>query len=144
MLSEQKEKLEERKFWYGNGQLWSQEFYRDGKLEGERKVWHENGQLLFQEFYRDGKEEGERKSWYGNGQLRFQEFYRDGKWEGECKVWYENGQLWSQIFYRNGKLTTADFPAKKCAFLRLRKRFLDRNIFPLDIMLITDLAKNVY
>ena len=70
-----------------------QEFYRDGKLEGECKWWYENGQLEEQAFYRDGKLEGEYKWWYENGQLKMQAFYRNGKLEGECKSWYENGQL---------------------------------------------------
>ena len=51
-----------------------QEFYRDGKLEGEHKLWHENGQLRVQAFYRDGKLEGE--CWYENGRLRCRNFIR--------------------------------------------------------------------
>jgi antitoxin component YwqK of YwqJK toxin-antitoxin module len=145
MLSEQKEQLEERKVWYRNGQLQSQKFYRDGKLEGEGKYWHKNGQLLERTFYCNGQREGENKYWYENGQLNFQGFYRKGKLEGESKFWHGNGPLWSRQFYRDGKLVDIDFCfSKKYSFLRLRKRFLNYAIFPNYTLLITDLAKLVY
>jgi antitoxin component YwqK of YwqJK toxin-antitoxin module len=140
MFSEQKEKLEERKFWHENGQLQSQEFYRAGKLEGESKWWYENGQLASRGFFQNGKLKGESKWWYENGQIWSQVFHRDGKLEGEFKSWYKNGQPESQAFYRDGKIIDVNFYfAKKSAFLRIRKRFLNRAIFPLDTMLITDL-----
>jgi antitoxin component YwqK of YwqJK toxin-antitoxin module len=143
MLSEQKQKLEERKYWYENGQLAFQGFYQAEKLEGERKTWYENGQLESQAFFRDGKVEGERKSWYRDGHPSSHQFFRDGKLDGECKNWYENGQLLSRAFLRNGKLIAYDFSVKKCTFLNFIKYFRRRINNPINIMLIADLAKIV-
>ena len=47
---------------YKNGQPMCQEFYKDGKMEGEEKWWYLDGQPRYQHFYKDGKREGEQKA----------------------------------------------------------------------------------
>jgi antitoxin component YwqK of YwqJK toxin-antitoxin module len=99
-------KLCETKAWYRgeDGQLYSQEYYKEGKREGECKWWHPNGQLKHQYYYKNEKLDGEIKDWYSNGQLELQCYYKEGKREGEYKEWKENGQIMFQKYYKNGKL----------------------------------------
>ena len=138
----QNQDLTERKYWYENGQLWEQEFYRNGKREGECKIWYESGQLRIQSFWRDGKREGECKEWYENGHLGVQLFYRDGKVEGEHKFWYENGQL-SLQFYRDGHVIDPLFNfKKKWLFLRVKKYLhFKSHVSVIRTYIISDLAK---
>ncbi len=37
-----------------------QKYYIDDKLEGEYKWWYSNGHLRHQSYYKDGKKKGER------------------------------------------------------------------------------------
>lgn len=144
MSSESDTKLEERKTFYGRGQLREQSFSRNGKLEGERKYWYENGRPREQSFYLRGKREGKCKWWYENGQIGEHGFWRNGEQEGENKGWYENGKLGAQTFYRNGELINYHFnQTKKKTFLRLKRYFGNHaNLF--DSIIILDLTKIVY
>lgn len=95
--------LIETKIYYSpEGVLQSQEFLRNGKLEGERKAWYSDGQLLEHEFFRDGKCEGARRIWHRNGQLSISEIYLDGKREGKTEYWDDQGRIETRGFCRNG------------------------------------------
>lgn len=41
-------------FWYDNGRFRGQEFYRDGKLEGERKFYTSSGLLITYSYHMEG------------------------------------------------------------------------------------------
>lgn len=58
--------LDEIKEYYENRQLKRQDFYKNGKPEGESKRWYPNGQLFSRSFYLNGKLEGDVVSWYGD------------------------------------------------------------------------------
>lgn len=97
-------KLEgERKIYNSNDQLWRHEFYRNGQLEGEYKSWHENGRPDTREFYRNGQLEGKMEEWYINGNIRMYAFYREGKREGISKKWHDTGGLLEKESYLNGE-----------------------------------------
>lgn len=95
--------MEEYRTWYADGNPELQQFYRDGKLEGERKFWYPNGRLGLLQFYRNGKREGRSRLWYINGQLESDESYQNGKVEGKSIMyWQTSGWPGEQRFYRNG------------------------------------------
>jgi antitoxin component YwqK of YwqJK toxin-antitoxin module len=137
--------LEDRKYWHANGQLRMHAFYQDGQREGECKYWYENGQTKLQQFYRNGKMEGKYHFWRENGQIISQYFCRNGKLEGEQKDWQRDGQLNNPEYFKNGKPIDDSFnQSKKHSFLRLKKRFLIRNVLDrLNSILIPDLGKIV-
>lgn len=141
-----------------------QEFYKDGKLEGERKEWHVNGSLEKRGFYRDGKLEGEQKEWFANEHISLSLFYRDGKLEGKAVNWYSNGFPFELLFYRNdrpegdyrsfnedgsleahyylrnGEVVDDEFTWKrKNVFLRLQKLFFRRIFSRINSFIIRDL-----
>ena len=41
--------------WHDNGQLRSEEIYKDGKKDGVWKRWNEEGKLISEETYKDGE-----------------------------------------------------------------------------------------
>jgi antitoxin component YwqK of YwqJK toxin-antitoxin module len=41
--------------WYENGQIMSEEHYKDYKLDGKSTEWDENGQIKSEKNYKDGE-----------------------------------------------------------------------------------------
>lgn len=138
MSSEQENKLEgEYKSFHDNGQTKTRSFYKSGKLEGEYKMWYDNGRSMDWHYYQDGRLEGVRKIWRSYGDLWVQVCYRNGKIEGEYR-W--GGEYPAYEYYLDGKSIDHLFsPQKRSSFLRV-KRLLQSRIFPIDMMLISDLA----
>ena len=92
-----------QKYWYKNGQLESKINYKNGKRDGVQKYGYDDSQLRSENNYKDDKQDGVQKYWHKNGQLNFENNYKDGKREGIQRTWYENGQLNSENNYKNSK-----------------------------------------
>jgi len=133
--------MEERKFYHENGQLFSRELYRNGKVEGCYRQWHDNGHPESTSFYRNGKSEGSRTFWFPDGHVEIKDFCRNGKREGICKIWNEDGQCEFHAFYRNDQAVDANFTfRKKRVFLRIIRSFRKRIIHTANTILISDLS----
>jgi antitoxin component YwqK of YwqJK toxin-antitoxin module len=94
-LNQQKDSLW---LYYDNkGQLKSQEWYKDGKLNGQRVVYYEpvNGQYRVArfEYYKDGLLNGQYKEYYPNTKLKSEGIYKDGYLDGLVKFYYPNGRI---------------------------------------------------
>jgi len=81
--------------WYGNGQLWIEAHYSNGKAHGLLREWNENGQLIMQAERANDVFHGRFDSWWENGLPKEQGHYLNGKRQpGYC--WYRiDGTLWS-------------------------------------------------
>jgi antitoxin component YwqK of YwqJK toxin-antitoxin module len=106
----------EAKVWYENGQLDSITMYHNDKKDGECKRWYSDPdhQLYSQETYYQGLLEGEQLTWHPNGKLAAQYSFHLGKLDGEGMNYDENGILTSKEYYRNGKLVKVISPLAKC------------------------------
>ena len=95
---------------YDNGEIKSEENYKDGKLDGKSTTWHINGQIGSEENYKDNLRDGERATWYYSGEIKSKENYNNGKLDGKRTTWYFNGQIESEENYkdnlRDGERTT--------------------------------------
>jgi hypothetical protein len=89
---------------YENGELKSEENYKDGKKEGKSTNWHKNGKIESEGIYKDNRIDGKRTTWYSTGQIKSEETYQDSKREGRRAHWYLNGQIEYEENYKNGKL----------------------------------------
>jgi antitoxin component YwqK of YwqJK toxin-antitoxin module len=89
---------------YENGQLSSEQSYKEGKKDGLYKKWYENGQLNIEENYKEGKKDGLYKKWYYNSQIKREGSYKDGEYDGLQRMWYENGQLDREVNFKYGEL----------------------------------------
>ncbi|HIP35388.1 MAG TPA: hypothetical protein EYG85_00870 [Crocinitomix sp.] len=79
------------------GQLKSQEWYKNGKLNGQRVVYYEpvNGQyrVARYEYYKDGMLHGDFKEYYKTTKLKTQGKYVDGFLNGIVTYYYQNGRI---------------------------------------------------
>src|SRR3990167_7677894 len=77
-----------------NGQINERKtIFRGNTEQGKYEQWYENGQLNSENNYKDGEKEGIQRTWYENGQLNSENNYKNSKKEGIQKYWNENGQL---------------------------------------------------
>ncbi|MFZ4401657.1 MAG: toxin-antitoxin system YwqK family antitoxin [Bacteroidales bacterium] len=56
-------------YWYENGNLWSEGYYKNAENDSIRSVWYENGNKRYEGLYRNGKEAGKWKFYEEKGQL---------------------------------------------------------------------------
>ncbi len=56
-------------YWYENGNLWSEGYYKNGTNDSIRNVWYESGKKRYEGFYRNGKEAGKWKFYDEEGQF---------------------------------------------------------------------------
>jgi antitoxin component YwqK of YwqJK toxin-antitoxin module len=79
------------------GQLKSQEWYKNGKLNGQRVVYYEpvNGQyrVARYEYYKDGMLNGDFKEYYKNTKLKAQGKYVNGFLDGNVIYYHQNGRI---------------------------------------------------
>ena len=114
--------------WYENGQIKSEAFWENGKINGSNSVWHENGHKKFEikmidgtpdgvanYWYDNGQKEqkmsitrgvenGPSTKWYRNGKKKFEGIAKNGKPHGIFSSWHENGQKAMELIYNNGEL----------------------------------------
>jgi antitoxin component YwqK of YwqJK toxin-antitoxin module len=73
-----------------------------GKEEGLAKYYYPNGILARECFYKKGKLDGVSKEYYASGKLRVEELYRDDRPDGARATYYENGVIASTDINKNG------------------------------------------
>jgi hypothetical protein len=89
--------------WSDSGQKFSEQNYRNGKVEGPTVSWHENGKKSSQGMYHDGYPVGTWVSWHENGQKGSSCNYVNGEKEGVCLWWDDQGRQTDSVEYIHGK-----------------------------------------
>ena len=89
--------------WSESGQKFSEQNYRNGKVEGRTTYWHENGKKSGQGMYHNDYPVGEWVSWYKSGQKESSCNYVNGEKEGLCFWWNDQGKLADSVEYIHGK-----------------------------------------
>ena len=89
--------------YYENGQLENEKNYRDGEKAGKWTEYHENGQTLQVGNYRDGKKHGKFAAYGENGQIKFQINFKDGAEYGKGVEYHENGKIREEVDYKDGE-----------------------------------------
>ena len=64
--------------YFENGE-WSEENYKNGKLDGKSTTWYASGQIMYEKFYKDGKEHGLLTEWYESGKKWYELTFKDGE-----------------------------------------------------------------
>ena len=87
----------------------TEEYYKNGKLDGLQKTWCETGELLSESNFKNGFLHGESTNWYKNGQKKSEGIYGHGErflsdsvLDGLWTEWHENGQMKREGLYLNG------------------------------------------
>ncbi|CAL2101483.1 Antitoxin component YwqK of the YwqJK toxin-antitoxin module [Tenacibaculum sp. 190130A14a] len=89
-------------YYFGNGKVFSEENYKDGKLEGVVRNYYPNGKLTEETYYKEGKKEGSSKVYTDDGILIEEVAYVNGKLHGFGKYFNLKGQLQERGNYENG------------------------------------------
>tara|TARA_R110002049_G_scaffold25557_7_gene89668 strand:+ start:1577 stop:2146 length:570 start_codon:yes stop_codon:yes gene_type:complete len=101
----------------GDGQLASEEPFKNGRRHGLLRRWFDNGELAFESAYERGRRDGMTRSWWRNGNIRSKTMYVEDKANGIAWRWYRDGEKFKrysfsagvpsgiqQAWRRNGKL----------------------------------------
>ena len=81
-----------------NNKTYGEEYYQNGKKDGEAKIFYENGQLKTDSYYKDGVLLTS-KEYYHDGRLRFEGDYTDAR---DSKDYKETGV--GKIYFKDGPL----------------------------------------
>jgi len=90
-------------YYFPNGELFSEELYIRGKLEGELKNYYRNGKTLEITQYDNGMKNGFSKKYSDQGILIEEVNYVDDVLNGIGKYFELNGNLKEEGIYRDGK-----------------------------------------
>ncbi|EAJ2846337.1 toxin-antitoxin system YwqK family antitoxin [Campylobacter coli] len=100
-----------KRTFYDNGQLKTEESYKNGKRDGVSREYSKDGQLLEEMNFKDNRGYGDYIGYYENGNIRAKGkllgFDEDGmqEFEGNYKEYYENGTLALEYNFNNqGKM----------------------------------------
>ena len=89
--------------WSESGQKFSEQNYRNGRIDGRTIYWHENGKKSWQGMYQDDHPVGTWVSWHKNGQKGSSCSYVSGEKEGVCLWWDDHGRQADSVEYIHGK-----------------------------------------
>jgi len=65
--------------WHGNGQLYTEQTYKDGEWDGLYRHWTYGGQLYLEVTYKNGQIHGLLTSWDGDGSLTMKQCFSNGE-----------------------------------------------------------------
>ena len=89
--------------WSESGQKFSEQNYRNGRIDGRTIYWHENGKKSWQGMYQDDHPVGAWVSWHKNGQKGSSCSYVSSEKEGVCLWWDDHGRQADSVEYIHGK-----------------------------------------
>ena len=90
-------------YYFPTGEVFSEEYYVDGNLEGELKNYYKNGKVLEHTQYQGGKLHGFSKKYSDAGILIAEVTFKNGVLNGPGKYYELNGDLREEGMYRDGK-----------------------------------------
>ncbi|OQP57087.1 hypothetical protein A3860_11005 [Niastella vici] len=102
LYNEKGEKEGDWKYYYFNGQVKGEEFYRGGKQEGKETYYFDHGVVSSRASYKNGDADGEHIIYYRDGIVKAIEQYQNGKLNGIRKSFTTAGLLQSEVNYVNG------------------------------------------
>ena len=89
--------------WYESGQMKSEAFWKNGKMNGSNSAWHENGHKKFVFKMIEGTPDGMATHWYDNGQKEIEMSMTRGVHNGLETRWHRNGKMKGKGYAKNGK-----------------------------------------
>ena len=90
-------------YYFPNGAIFSEEFYKDGKLEGELKNYYKNGNIFEITQYSNGLKNGVSKKFSDQQVLIEKVTYKNDILDGKGMYFELNGDLKEEGYYSKGK-----------------------------------------
>ena len=88
---------------YENGQMESEECYKDGKLDGLSTSWFKSGQKKNETNFKEGLLEGLTIEWDEQGWKALEMNFKNNELDGLALEWHENGEKRSEVTFKEGK-----------------------------------------
>ena len=92
-------------FWYADGLLKKELYYKKNKIEGALRLWspNPNSVLIKENHFVKGIQHGEQKKWHPNGQIAQIRNLEYGKEVGLQQAWLKNGKQYINYEVVNGR-----------------------------------------
>jgi antitoxin component YwqK of YwqJK toxin-antitoxin module len=71
-----------------------------------KKFYYDSGNIKTEAYYENGKLQGIANYYYEYGNFKAREFYKDNQLNGLSKWYYESGEIKSERYYQNGTLVS--------------------------------------
>jgi len=82
------------------GDILSQSFYIDDKLNGPSRIYYKDGSISEERHYKNGVEHGKHTEYHTNGKVKYEASFVDGYPDGEVVYFYETGRIQTVGYYR--------------------------------------------
>ncbi len=92
------------KTYYANGQIQTQQQFKNGQINGYVKEYYPSGKLAFLQSMKDGNISGDVKAYYENGTLKGQTHYINNYQDGISKEYYPSGKVKEEVTYIDGQI----------------------------------------
>ena len=79
-------------YWYEE-EAYYQGFKQAPKWNGKLTERHHNGQIMSEQNWKNGKLNGKLTYWYDNGQIKEEAYYKDDKLNGKSTIWRRSGEI---------------------------------------------------
>lgn len=80
-------------------------YNKESRIHGVKRTFYDNGQLKTEENYKNGKKDGVSREYSKNGQLIAEANFKDNHYYGDLIVYYDNGN----IRFKGKKINDDDF-----------------------------------
>ena len=91
--------------YFSDGQIMSEEQWRDGQRDGRSIYYYENGLVHLSATYNHGVKDGEWIKFYENGHIWEKGVYINGKKDGEWIYYYDkDGEVYTTDHYTDGEI----------------------------------------
>ena len=95
---EEKELIKETTY-YVDKKIRMEGTYKNGLRDGKWNYWYQNGTLWSEGFFKNGKSDGKRTTYYENGKIRYEGTYKEETRIGIWRFYDEQGKLIEEVDY---------------------------------------------
>jgi len=94
--------------YYRHGKIEFEGEYEDGKRHGHWVYFYPDGKLWSEGYFKRGVSDGPRSTWYENGIKRYEGFYRNGLIAGKWRYYDQKGGMVKEVDYGKGVSFTSE------------------------------------
>ncbi|MBN9377425.1 MAG: hypothetical protein BGO14_10055 [Chlamydiales bacterium 38-26] len=114
-------------FYDDKGQILSECWYVDGRMEGRACLYYPSGNLYAIKRFKKGLLEGKQEYYYPDGMPKSLFYYREGLIHGDVTLFYPSGRIKRELHYEKGKKEGVERMWNDDAMIMLEARYKDNN-----------------
>ena len=129
------------KEWYPSGNIFIDQNFKHGILDGSVKEYFENGNLRIEYNYKNGNQHGINNQYYEDGRNDIIDNFKDGKKHGIREQYYTSGNLETRAFFVNGFMEGVHIQLSEAGEIigaKIMQKGLDITMELMELMLEND------